>query len=90
MDNKFTIVSEKVGKNLTRRKRSDYEEVVLKFKTFAHFSQFTNVDQRTNKLPSSVPVRIETSPTPIAGEIVFGIDDNANMHWLIELIDSSD
>lgn len=90
MDGKFTVIAENVGKSLTQRKRSDYEEVVLKFKTFAHFSQFANVNQKTKKLPSDVPVRIETSPTPRVGEIVFGVDDNANMYWLIEVIDSSD
>mgnify|MGYP005841973015 CR=1 FL=1 len=84
------VITETVGKCLTRTIRSDYKDVVVKFRQFAHFSQFSGVNFKTRQIPLQTEVRIETSPAIKPGEVVFGINLDGSLEWLGEIIDSSD
>lgn len=94
---KIKILNENLGKCLTKAYREDINDVIPKFKQFAHFSQWSQVGRETTKLPMGQPgqnifatVRIDSSPSVGPGEILFGVDKEGNMTWLAEVIDSSD
>ena len=84
------VMTETVGRCLTKTVRSDFDSVVVKFKQFAHFSQFSGVGFKTKTIPPQVEVRIETSPMIRPGEVVFGINLDGSLEWLGEIVDSSD
>jgi len=93
---KSKIKEESIGRSLTKFYREDLNEVIPKFKQFAHFSQFVNVSRKTEKIPVNPngtmmhEVRIDSSPTIYTGELLFGIDDTGKLTWLAEIIDSGD
>lgn len=95
---KSKILSENVGRCLTKYYREDFAEMVVKFRQFAHISQFTNISRSANKLPTLTPeyqarpftFRVDSSPVVGTGEMMFGVDAEGNMTWLAEIIDSSD
>ena len=84
------VKTENIGRNLTKVVRSDFEQAVVRFRQFAHFSQFSKVNYKTTKIPELVEVRIETSPSLRAGEIMFGVNLDGTIEWLGEIVDSSD
>jgi hypothetical protein len=85
-----SVKTETIGRGLTKTVLVDFEERIKKFKQFAHFSQFSGVGPKTTKIPQQTEVRIETSCTLRAGEIMFGINLDGSLEWLGEIIDSSD
>ena len=83
-------VSENIGRCLTKTTVPDFQERIQRFKQFAHFSQFTNVNRKTTKLPENVEVRLDVSPQIGYGSILFGVHLDGTLEWLGEIIDSSD
>lgn len=89
---KIKILSENVGRCLTKNYREDMAELVQQFRHFVHISQFENVSRNTTKLPidRAVVFRVDGSPVVGIGEMMFGMDPEGTMTWLAEIIDSSD
>ncbi len=88
MDNK-DIVTKEESMHVTRSYRKDLALASIKFKRFAHFSQFSGVGRDLKRIPENMVVRIDSSPVTYVGEITFGVHDDGSLTWLEELVDSS-
>jgi hypothetical protein len=86
------IVTEKLGRGLTKNYREDVGSLIQRFAQFLHVSQFENLPRNTKEIPKdrAIAFRIDGSPTVAIGEMVFAIDNEGRLTWLQEIIDSTD
>ena len=85
------IVSRTVGNCLTENKRDDYDTVVTQFTRFISFSQFVRPQPTSLDLSGTGwEPSIRTEPRCSAGDILYGLQDDGTLVFLMSVIDSSD